>query len=123
GAVAVWRLGKTAVPVACSAQFSYSYLNESCSLVRYVIIPPSSRWMSCLTTSATRRSRIVAPAVLTASAAASSHDVLLVPMTSITLYTLMSCSSRPWRPTQITTPTGDDPSTCPGAGGTGAGHA
>jgi len=28
--------------------------------------------------------------VLTASAAASSHEVLLVPITSITLYTLMS---------------------------------
>src|SRR6516162_5736901 len=49
--------------------------------------------MSCLTTSATRRSRIVSAVVLTASAAASSHDVLLVPMTSITLYTLMSCCS------------------------------
>src|SRR5215472_13097542 len=70
-------------------QRSFSYLNESWSLVRYVIAPPSSRWMSCLTTSATRRSRIVSPAVLTASAAASSHDVLLVPITSITLYTLM----------------------------------
>src|SRR6516164_8441985 len=54
--------------------------------------------MSCLTTSATRRSRIVSAVVLTASAAASSHDVLLVPMTSITLYTLMSCSSQPRRP-------------------------
>src|SRR5271165_3973242 len=49
--------------------------------------------MSCLTTSATRRSRIVAAEVRTASAAASSHDVLLVPITSITLYTLMLFSS------------------------------
>src|SRR5215467_7926612 len=45
--------------------------------------------MSCLATSATRRSRIDSAAVLQASAAASSHDVLLVPMTSITLYTLI----------------------------------
>src|SRR5947207_1443409 len=50
--------------------------------------------MSCLTTSATRRSRIVPAAVLIASAAASSHDVLLVPMTSVTRYTLMTLSSR-----------------------------
>src|SRR6516225_544901 len=48
--------------------------------------------MSCFTTSPTRRSRIVAAAVLIASAAASSHDVLLVPMTSVTLYTLMTLS-------------------------------
>src|SRR5215467_711160 len=48
--------------------------------------------MSCLTTSATRRSRIDSAAVLHASAAASSHDELLVPMTSITLYTLMFCA-------------------------------
>src|SRR5262252_795738 len=48
--------------------------------------------MSCLTTSPTRRSRIVPAAVLIASAAASSHDVLLVPMTSVTLYTLMTFS-------------------------------
>src|SRR5215467_4418512 len=50
--------------------------------------------MSCLTTSATRRSRIVPAAVLIASAAASSHDVLLVPMTSVTRYTLMTLSSQ-----------------------------
>src|SRR5215467_529485 len=49
--------------------------------------------MSCFTTSATRRSRIVPAAVLIASAAASSHDVLLVPMTSVTRYTLMTLSS------------------------------
>src|SRR5690348_4396129 len=48
--------------------------------------------MSCLTTSATRRSRMVPAAVLIASAAASSHDVPLVPMTSVTLYTLMTLS-------------------------------
>src|ERR1019366_7160068 len=39
--------------------------------------PASSTWMSCSTTSATRRSRIVCPAVLTASAPASSHQGLL----------------------------------------------
>src|ERR1700730_1506019 len=48
--------------------------------------------MSCLTTSATRRSRSVPAAVLIASAAASSHDVLLVPMISVTRYTLMMFS-------------------------------
>src|SRR6266699_840767 len=48
--------------------------------------------MSCLTTSATRRSRIVLAAVLIASAAASSHDVPLVPMISVTLYTLIMLS-------------------------------
>ena len=48
--------------------------------------------MSCFMTSATRRSRIVPAAVLIASAAASSHDVLLVPMISVTLYTLMTLS-------------------------------
>src|SRR5260370_7744066 len=48
--------------------------------------------MSCLTTSASRRSRLGPAAVLTASAAASSHEVPLVPMTSITLYTLMTIS-------------------------------
>src|SRR5215475_8407536 len=48
--------------------------------------------MSYLTTSATRRSRMVPAAVLIASAAASSHDVPLVPMTSVTRYTLMTLS-------------------------------
>src|SRR5215472_1416269 len=48
--------------------------------------------MSCLTTSATRRSRSVPAAVLIASAAASSHEVLLVPIISVTLYTLMTFS-------------------------------
>src|ERR1700733_10604471 len=54
--------------------------------------------MSCLTTSATRRSRSVPAAVLIASAAASSHEVLLVPMISVTLYTLMTLSSYHRRP-------------------------
>src|SRR6266567_3114088 len=54
--------------------------------------------MSCLTTSATRRSRSVPAAVLIASAAASSHDVLLVPMISVTLYTLMTLSFDHVRP-------------------------
>jgi hypothetical protein len=35
---------------------------------------------------------MVVAAVLIASAAASSHDVLLVPMISVTLYTLMTLS-------------------------------
>jgi hypothetical protein len=54
--------------------------------------------MSCLTTSATRRSRSVPAAVLIASAAASSHEVLLVPMISVTLYTLMTLSFEHMRP-------------------------
>src|ERR1700729_1820502 len=54
--------------------------------------------MSCLTTSATRRSRSVPAAVLIASAAASSHEVLLVPMISVTLYTLMTLSFDHVRP-------------------------
>src|ERR1700733_1454026 len=54
--------------------------------------------MSCLTTSATRRSRSVPAAVLIASAAASSHEVLLVPMISVTLYTLMTLSFEHVRP-------------------------
>src|SRR5215470_6493122 len=54
--------------------------------------------MSCLTTSATRRSRSVPAAVLIASAAASSHEVLLVPMISVTLYTLMTLSFDHARP-------------------------
>src|SRR3569833_668727 len=43
--------------------------------------------MSSLRTSATRRSRRVFDAVSTAFLAASSHDVLLVPMISVTRYT------------------------------------
>src|SRR5260370_23412985 len=54
--------------------------------------------MSCLTTSATRRSRSVPAAVLIASAAASSHDVPLAPMISVTLYTLMPLSFDDLRP-------------------------
>src|ERR1035438_4897150 len=54
--------------------------------------------MSCLTTSATRKSWSVPAAVLIASAAASSHEVLLVPMISVTLYTLMSISFDRVRP-------------------------
>src|SRR5260370_27445715 len=45
--------------------------------------------MSCLTPSPPRRARMVALAVRTASAAASSHETVLVPMMSITLYTLI----------------------------------
>src|SRR6516225_9514472 len=54
--------------------------------------------MSCWMTSATRRSRSVPAAVLIASAAASSHEVLLVPMISVTLYTLMTLSLDHARP-------------------------
>src|ERR1700722_1810601 len=48
--------------------------------------------MSCLMTSPTRRSRSVPAAALIASAAASSQEVLLVPMISVTLYTLITVS-------------------------------
>ena len=51
---------------------------------------------SCSTTSATLRSRSVWLAVFTAVAAASSQDWVLVPITSITRYTLMASSV--WRP-------------------------
>jgi len=51
-----------------------SYLNETRSFVRYVIPPSSARWMSCATTSATRRSRSVPLAALMAADAASSQD-------------------------------------------------
>src|SRR5262249_25083177 len=44
--------------------------------------------MSCLTTSAMRRSRRVCDAVSTAFLAASSHEFGLVPITSTTLYTV-----------------------------------
>src|SRR5260370_14608040 len=54
--------------------------------------------MSCLTTSATRRSRSVPAAALIASDAASSHEVPLVPMISVTLYTLTSLSFDDLRP-------------------------
>src|SRR6516165_11516606 len=54
--------------------------------------------MSCLTTSATRRSRSVPAAVLIASAAAASQDVLLVPMISVTRYTLITLSLDHVRP-------------------------
>src|SRR2546421_11262065 len=45
-------------------------------------------WMSCSTTRATRRSRKVWEARSMHAAAAFSHDSLLVPTKSITLYTL-----------------------------------
>src|SRR5260370_4741743 len=48
--------------------------------------------MSCVTTSATGRSRSVPAAALIASDAASSHEVPLVPMISVSLYTLTSLS-------------------------------
>src|SRR5215472_15012902 len=69
-------------------QSAPSYLNESSSLIRYVNGFPASRWMSCSTTRATRRSRRLFDAVVIAAAAAFSQDSVLVPITSITLYTL-----------------------------------
>jgi len=51
-----------------------SYLNERRTFVRYVNAPSSPTTKSISTTWATRRSRSVACAVLTASAAASSQD-------------------------------------------------
>src|SRR6476620_10298126 len=49
--------------------------------------------MSCLTTSATLRSRRDCAAVLIADAAASSHESLLVPISSVTRYTLTRAHS------------------------------
>src|SRR5664280_1728322 len=49
--------------------------------------------MSSCTTSATRRSRSVVRAVFTAVAAAASHDSVLVPISSVTRYTLMTFPS------------------------------
>src|SRR5881392_3559566 len=54
---------------------------------------PSSMFRSCSTTSATRRSRRDLRAVFTAVTAASSQDWVLVPMTSMTRYTLTEASS------------------------------
>src|SRR5581483_5115110 len=65
-----------------------SYLNESFTLARYARTFPSSRCMSSCDTSATRRSRSVFDALATAAAAAFSHESVLVPTSSITLYTL-----------------------------------
>ena len=62
-----------------------SYLKDSKTRVRYSLILPFSTFMSILTTSAMRKSRTVLAAVSTALPAASSHDCVLVPMTSMTL--------------------------------------
>src|SRR6266705_5599262 len=70
--------------------------------------------MSCLTTSATRRPRSVPAAVLIASAAASSHEVLLVPMISVTLYTLMTLSFDHMRPASGLLPPACHRATLPG---------
>src|ERR1017187_2526139 len=70
--------------------------------------------MSCLTTSATRRSRSVPVAVLIASAAASSHEVLLVPMISVTLYTLITLSFDHVRPVPGLLPPACHRATLPG---------
>ena len=60
-----------------------SYLNESCIRARYATLPPSI-FMSSFVTSAMRRSRSDLLATPTARFAASSHDVGLVPITSMT---------------------------------------
>ena len=62
-----------------------SYLKDSSTRVRKATTFPFSTFMSCLTTSAMRRSRRVAAAAATALAAASSQDLGLVPITSTTL--------------------------------------
>src|SRR5262245_10932906 len=64
-----------------------SYLKESWTRVRKATTFPPSTLMSILATSAMRRSRSDLEAVSTALRAASSQDVVLVPMTSITRYT------------------------------------
>src|SRR5689334_16654586 len=64
---------------------SSSYLNETLSLVRNATALPFSITKSCSTTSATRRSRSVREARVIATIAASSHDLVLVPISSRTL--------------------------------------
>src|SRR5262245_59799935 len=64
-----------------------SYLNDSCSRARYATTLPPSILTSSFDTSAIRRSRNDELAVETALFAASSHDFVLTPMTSITRYT------------------------------------
>jgi hypothetical protein len=61
-----------------------SYLNESETFARYATTLPPSIFKSSLLTSATRRSRSDAAAVSTAVLAASSQEVALVPMISVT---------------------------------------
>src|SRR5215470_1957505 len=61
-----------------------SYLNESWTRARNATALPPSTFMSSLETSAMRRSRSDLLAVWTAFFAASSHDVWLVPITSMT---------------------------------------
>jgi hypothetical protein len=63
--------------------FLCSYLKDKATLARYEVILPFSITMSNLMTSATLRSRKVFEAALTAVAAASSHDLLLVPTSSV----------------------------------------
>src|SRR4051794_22317101 len=58
------------------------------SRTRKLTTPPSSIVRSWRTTSATRRSRSVWPAVVTAARAAASQDSSLTPITSVTRYTL-----------------------------------
>src|SRR5260370_31533724 len=64
-----------------------SYLKDNCTRARYAFTLPFFTVTSVLTTSATRRSRSDRAAVSTAFLAASSHDFVLVPTISVTLYT------------------------------------
>jgi hypothetical protein len=59
-------------------------LNDNVTLARKAETLPFSTVMSSLLTSATRRSRYVFAAVCTAFLAASSQEVLLLPMISVT---------------------------------------
>src|ERR1700730_3668378 len=61
-----------------------SYLNDSASRARNCVILPSSIFTSSLLISAMRRSRSDFEATFTALRAASSHDWVLVPITSVT---------------------------------------
>src|SRR6266498_4840122 len=71
----------------CSSDLA-SYLNEIPSRTRYSATLPSWIVTSKRVASATRRSRIDCAAVCTAFLAAASHDSVLVPITSVTRYTL-----------------------------------
>ena len=66
-----------------------SYLNEIPRRTRYSLTLPSSIVTSKRVASATRRSRIDFAAVSTALLAAFAQDSLLVPITSVTRYTLL----------------------------------
>src|SRR5262245_56704121 len=62
----------------------FSYLNDTFTRARKAVTFPFSIVTSSRVTSATRRSRRLLAAVWTAFLAASSHEVLLVPTSSVT---------------------------------------